>query len=313
VLYLLSDLDGVFSTYRVLSSSGQLLSGVIVNATRVIDTETVLVGSGTTDDLGEVTMWLNPNFVHTITFFKEGFPIDIRSITPQGGSRDIILGQEEQPLIVVDDFTRGITQSILPIDQYLTNGTSYNFTYQIGTTFWALDEFGFNLTYLNGTLIGSQSSINQGGGTLVFEGNTLDSRRVTMNYYYIINGTQINGQKYWIVNTASGYGLTNFFEVTGTYINSDVYGFLGISGDGNFSKAFLSLMILIIVAGVLSFRYGVASEPMIIGVLFGLVLLLNSVNLLPDPILPMRISFGDFLALIIGLLGVVFIIKEEMR
>lgn len=312
-LYLLGDLDGVFATYRVLSGSGQLLSGTIVNATRVIGSDTVLVGSGTTDDTGQVTMWLNPNFVHSITFFKEGFPISVRSITPQGEREDIVLEGSDTPAEPIIDYTQGITQSVTPIDQYLNNGTLYNFTYSISTTFWALDQFGFNLTYLNGTLIGSESSTNSGGGTLTLEANTLDSSRVIMNYYYIANGTTINSNKYWLVNTVTGYGLTAVFDNLGTYINSDIYGFLGQDGTGNFSKALLSILILITVAGVLSYKYGIASEPMVMGVLFGLVLFLNSVNLLPDPTLPMKVPFGDFLAFVIALMTILFIVREELR
>ena len=313
VLYLLSNADGVFQTYIVYSGSGTALSGVEVNATRVIGSNNVVVGSGTTDDFGSITMWLSPNFLHTVTFFKEGYPIKIKDTFPTQGTTNVFLISNESNVEPTTDYTQGVFINILPTSAYLDNGTSYNFVYNISTNYQVFQEVGFNLTYSNGSLIGSNSSTKGVGDYLTLDANTSNSSRIYMNYYYTINGTTITHQRYWIINIITGYGLTHFFSSLSNDINFNLYGILGSDGTGNFSKAFISMMILILITGILGYKYGFNSEPLVMGVLFGLVLFLNSVNLLPSPDLPMKVSFGDFLAYIIGLIALASIIREEIR
>jgi len=72
-LYLLNTVDGIYVTFQVLTGGNTPISGTLVNATRVIGSEDVIVGDGTTGAGGSVTFWLNPDFLHTMSFLKTGY------------------------------------------------------------------------------------------------------------------------------------------------------------------------------------------------------------------------------------------------
>jgi len=97
-----------------------------------------------------------------------------------------------------------------------------------------------------------------------------------------------------------------------TYLSANIFGILG-DDDGYFAKAILSIVILILVAGTLSMRYGLASESAVMGLLFGTIFMLNMFNLIPTPDFLHFIKLGDFLVFIIAMFGIVTIIKEETR
>jgi len=82
---------------------------------------------------------------------------------------------------------------------------------------------------------------------------------------------------------------------------------------GQFSKALISVLIIILVTGMLSYRYGIRSEAAIMGIMTGILLFLNTLDLLPDQtIFPNApISMGNLLVTITLIITLGFIIREE--
>jgi len=309
-LYLLSVSDGLFVTFQVFGGQSNSLEGVSVSATRIIAGSETTVSQGTTDAAGTVTFWLNPDFLHTFTYIKTGFETVIESLFPTQTLYTITMGGGGVAPTI--DNAKGIVITTLPQGSYLDKNTFYDFTYIISSSVLDLDEFGFELFYNNGTSIFSNTDTTSTGGTLDKSFNTTNQSRIEMTYFYVTNNTQINGTTFWIIYDANDFSIYNFLTRVGTYISANIFGVLGDDG-GYFAKAMLSIVILILVTGTLSLRYGLASEAAVTGLLFGVIFMLNMFNLIPTPDFLTFINLGDFLVFIIALIGIVTIIKEEGR
>jgi len=314
-LYLLENSDGIYAYFIVYDSNGNVLSGVSVSVTRIIDGENVLLGQGTTDDAGAVNFWINPDYAHTYTFVKSGYDSKVVSLTIGDSTPRIIQlgGGTAQPPI--SDYQKQIGITINPLETYLKNDTIYNFNYTITTGYWALDEFGFTLKYGNGTIIGSKSSTSSTGGTLSLDANTSNQTRIIMDYYYVINSTYINHTKVWQIYTKSPFGISQLFTRANTYISANMFGVLGDEGTDYFGKALISVLILVLVTGSMSYRYGLRGDVFALGIIFGLVLFLNGIGFIPNPdfLVGTNVNLGDFLVYITGVMIIGFIIKEERK
>lgn len=310
ILYLLSTTEGQFVTFQVLNNAGQSLEGVSVNATREISGSNVEVASGTTDAAGSVTFFLNPDFSHTFVFKKTGLSNFVYVTFPTQTSYTVTMGGGSAS--VPQDFTQGVSYSISPTNDFLYQNITQNFSFTISSTHWSLDFFGANLTYGNGTVIGSSSSTVVSGGTISFLNvKTYTQQNITMSPYYVINSTTINvTQRIWILQNASetDFSIYHFFTDLTLYTSSGS----GFFGFDNFGRSLLAFVIIVVVVGGLSQRYGLASEPAIMGIIFGLVFFFDvGVGLIP------RIQMGNFQAAenfityLTALILIAFIIREE--
>jgi len=137
---------------------------------------------------------------------------------------------------------------------------------------------------------------------------------MVMDYYYIINETYSNGTRYWDAYTSNDFSLTYFFNDVTSRIDENIFGIEG-DDEGVFAKALISLLILIMGAGILSSRYGLASEQAVSGIIFGLLLFLNSINFLPTlpADFPINVDLGQLIVFISSLWLVVSIFREERR
>lgn len=133
-----------------------------------------------------------------------------------------------------------------------------------------------------------------------------------MNYYYLINNTYTNGTVNWFVYKENGFSIEHF--ITDAMVDIDINMF-GVQGNDNgyFFKAVLSIFILITITGILSMRYGIASQPAISGILFGVLLFMNSIGLIPTPAGTTFKNLGDFIVSLVGILLIALIFKEENR
>ncbi len=309
-LYLLEVDDGLYVTFQVFGGRSNALQDVDVSGTRVISGSTTTVAQGTTDASGIVTFWINPDFQHRLTFIKTGYETLIETLTPTQTLYTITMGTESETNVT--DNSEGVVIIILPQGSFLDLNTFYTFKYIINSSVLDLDEFGFELFYNNGTSIYSDTSTTSTGGTLDKSFNTSNQSRITMDYYYIINSTRTNGTTYWLIYDANDFSIYHFLTRVGTYISADMFGILG-DDEGYFAKAILSITILILVTGSLSFKYGIASEAAVTGLLFGVVFMLNTFNLIPTPDFLNFIELGNFLVFLLAIFTIVSIFKEAER
>jgi len=309
-LYLLGVADGIYVTFQVINLAHEPIIGANVNATRVISDETVVVGDGITDSSGSVTFWLNPDFQHLITFGKTGFPTTVFLVTPTQTSYTITMGaiSTEEP-----DYTRGISKVVYPNQDFLDNATEYDFNFTLSSTFWTVTEFGFTLTYENGTIIKTTSSSSNGGTLSANDINVTffltNESHIDMDYYYIINATYINSSRTWEIISTEGrqFSLWRFFTDISLYINSG-----SLFGFDNFGRILLSIIVLIMVAGGVSLKYGIRSDTFTMGVIFGIVLLLDyGLNFFPQIKIGSNFAINNFATFIVAIILIAVIIKEE--
>ena len=315
ILYLLSSLDGIFVTFQVINSAEQGISNVQITGTREIASETVTVANGQTDSAGAATFWLNPDFIHTFNFSKTGFD-DFQFVTaPTQSAYTITLGGGAP---VETDCTRGVSYSINPRGDYLDKNTNYNFSFGISSSYWALDNFTSYLYYGNGTLIDSDISTTQEGGTLSFLNiNTTNQSTMYLNYSYALNGsTCISTSKVWILQSTDGrdFSIFRLFADASSYMDANIFGINGESGTDTFSRSLIAFFILVVVAGITTTRYGIGSETAVMGIIFGTVLLLDvGFGIIPTLQVGTLVAVDYFLSAITFLIFMVFLIREESR
>ncbi len=313
-LYLLSTDDGIFVTYQVVDSTETTIEDVSVVTTRVVSGETIQVGAGETDSAGTVTFWLNPDFEHTSTFTHPDYDTFTFVHFPTQASYTITLGQD-----VTTDVScvRGISETVRPTE-ILTQNEEYDFNYTVVSDYWNLTEFKMTLTYGNGTLIGSDTSTTSSGGTVNINNvNVSDSDYITMDYYYEIDSDeddgecgQVSGTREWIVQSTTGqeFGIWRVAQDFKTYSNASLFGM------DDFGKTLIAFVIIVLMVGGLSMRYGIASEGAIMGIMFGTVYMLDvGLGLIPQITIGGITAAEHFVTIITFIILFAVVLREEFR
>jgi hypothetical protein len=313
VLYLLGSTDGLYVTFQIINSAEQGISDVEVSGTRIISGETVEVANGLTDASGSVTFWLNPDFQHIFNFTKTGYDSATYIITPTQSTYTITLGGEAQQ---ETDCTRGVSYSIVPSNNFLDQDTEYDFSFIMSSNYWALNNFSASLYYGDDTLINSIVSTTQEGGTIEFNNiNTTNQTSMYMQYYYAVNNSIcVSTLTNWVVQSIDGrdYSIWNLFQQADTYIEADLYGVKGDSGNSDFGRIVIAFLIIILVAGVTIREYGIQSETALITILFGLIAMLDfGLGFLP------RIQIGglnavpSIITIVAFIMWLIYLIRER--
>jgi len=270
-LFLLPSSEGIFVTFQVVDAADQVLSGVSANVTR----NGFLVGSGITNDAGIVVFFLDPDTSYTFIFFKESFTTFTTTLIPTQTTFTINLGTESIPK---EDFTIGMVYSIDPKQgTTLSNDTDVQFSFTLSSSFWTVTSYGFVLYNSSGATLGTASQ-SANGGTVSTTINTNSLDKINMNFFWEINGNITNGTSEWTIfdSTGRGFGLNNFFNRLKTYLEDGIFGLTP------FGLSLIVFLIIFTIAGIMSFKFGVADKRIIAGVTFGLVLLFDiGLNLIP--------------------------------
>ncbi len=274
-LYLLGVSDGLFVTFQVVNSAEQTISGVLITAIRSISAEDQVVGVGTTASSGSVTLWLNPDFIHDFLFNKSGLPNFLTSFAPTQSSYTIIMGTGN---VVQNSTIRGIDYSILPINNFLENDTSYTFGFNLTSSFWDVSQYGFDLRLSNGTIItGGTSAVS--GTPLTTSYDVNNQSIIYLDAFWLIGGNYTNITRTWIIqNTAySGWSIKTFFVDLNIYLDS------GLFGLDNFGRYLIAFIIIFISVGIMGQKFGISSPLGTISLMFGIILFFDVVTgILPD-------------------------------
>jgi hypothetical protein len=278
ILYLLGTADGLYVTFQVINPAEQTVSGVSVTSTREIEGTNVIVANGITGDDGGVTFWLNPDFVHDFSFIKDGYETYESSYAPTQSSYTITLGGETT---VDDDYNKGVSYSINPDNAVLDFNTSYSFNFNLSSSYWDIQSFGFVLINEDGNSLGSasQSGINEGSASLILD--ILSNETINMNYYWVVNDTYVNGTKTWIAydNDGNNFSILYFFQDLSLYMSAGMFGL------DDFGLGLISFLICFSFAGIVSFKFGLNSPASVMAIVCAMVGFLDvGVGIVPNPV-----------------------------
>ena len=270
ILYLLSTIDGIFVTFQVINPANQVLSGVEVTATREIQSEDVAVGIGATGASGTVTFWLTPDFEHTFLFEKTGISSVEESFPPTQSSYTITMGGESE---VENSTIRGIDYSITPINTFLENDTTYSFGFILTSSFWDVDNYGFDLRLADGTIITGDTTGTE-GTQLTKSYNVNNQTLIYMDIFWLINGEYTNVTRYWTIQNTeyTGYSIAFFFTRLGLYMDS------GLFGIDDFGRYLIAFVILFLSVGLMGHKFGISSPLGVLTLTFAIVFFLDVVT-----------------------------------
>jgi hypothetical protein len=277
-LYLLPNIDGIYVTFQVVDAADSPISGVTANVTRVLGDSDVVVGSGTTGDDGGITYWLNPNYVHTFTFAKAGYITLVSVLTPTQSQYTAHLTSSSAINLTIPDYNKDISYTIQPNASYLINNTEYNFTFTISSGYWSISSFGFQLW--NSTTLLASVSKSENGGVVSYNLNTINNSLITMKYFWVVDGIYTNvTTSWWVLDTSSNeWSIKTFFIDLKNYMVSGMFGL------DNFGLALLTFFSIFIIAGIMSWKYGLSSPAAIMGILFALTLFFDvGLSIIPYP------------------------------
>jgi hypothetical protein len=276
ILYLLKTADGVYSTYQVVNYADQVIEDVYVYVERLISGTYEYIEEGYTDSAGSITFFLNPDYEHRLTFQKSGYSTEVLTIYPTQSTYTVTLGEEETTN--VSNYHLGIKYDISPNLDVLYNQTDYNFTLNMTSDYWRLTESGFVLTNGSGVHLGVASCTTATGCVSSVTVNTANHSSIKMDYYWKIYDQAeyhyLNGTRTWRV-FIKGERKSVF-----TMFKEDVEK-LG-HGFNDFTKAIISIFIIIFAVGVGSYYTGVYSPLAILGEIFFLVFFLDMIGFIPN-------------------------------
>ena len=231
VLYLLDETHGVSSTYSVITIGNQVISGAHIVVEREIGGVDVIVADGLTDDAGQITFWLNPNYLHTFTVSAAGFSTLVRSLKPVSGSYTFTMGGQDSPFMYTN-YMEGITYHKWPPSGQIQNTGSYNFTFHVNSSLGnKIYNCSMYIRYPNASLMGSafgcnDPSPNSGGIISVMLNVTGIATKQLYGQYFITitNNTmvKIEGDAQWhlvLVNANS----SSFGRSLRGFINDSIY------------------------------------------------------------------------------------------
>lgn len=266
-LYLLPSSQATSISFVIKNVAEQALSGATVNVTR---DGYGLIAAGTTDDSGTVNFELDQSVTYTITASKAGYPISVLVVTPAETLYTIVLGQTSTAPI---DYRTGVTWTIQPTSQSLTNNTVYEFNMTLSSSFWDVDEYGFYTSNLSGTILNTTSTTSTGTLIKTFT-NTGNNTAITLNYYWVINSTYNNGTINYAVLLSGDtqYSTLNFITRLKTYLSS---GLLGLENQDGFGTKLVVFMILFLIMAGLSYKFGLTSPEGLGAVLVFLIALFD--------------------------------------
>ena len=306
-LYLLSNVDGIYVTFQVITSAEQPISGVYVNASKDIDGTITMVGEGTTGDDGGITFWLNPDFIHTFYFVKSGYTTYVSSFQPTQSLYTISLGTSTSTTNY--DYTQGVNILLTPTNNSLYNNTIYNFSLDINSTYWDITKFGFSILNGSGTSLYTTSAVTNGGylSTLL---DVSGNGSIIMNYYYFTNGTYTNYTRNWMVLNTEGtdWSIKNFATDLKSYAEAGMFG-LSL---GSFAFGILIFLIIMVSVGIMSYKFGLTSPATITGAIFAIVFLLDVGLGLMDTLNPVG-AVSHFPTIFVAIVAIGLIIRESVR
>lgn len=212
-LYILATTDGSYSIYSVQTAAGNPIQKVKTEAERLIGGVYKLVESGETDSAGSVTLWLNPDYDHRLTFTKTGYT-SVQIILRPSSSIYTVTMTTTDVEAVYNSSLEGIKWIFSPPSGRLDKDENYLFEFNITASLNNLVGCKIELLNVNDTILNSTTGCNSAGGNISVSLNTTINKlwgRYSLDFGegYVI----IDQDAYWIlIDYVSRTSLWHFFK-----------------------------------------------------------------------------------------------------
>ena len=211
-LYLLSQDDGIYSTFLTVTSLNTVIIGANIEITRESGGTNVTVAQGTTDSAGSVTFWLNPNYDHFVTASKTGYGSTSVTVKPTQSTYTLTLDSATNYSYISN-----------------VNGLLWGFFPKVGIINQSVsNNYGFNISSIYNNIVGCRIELLNKDKTVTLATETYNTTNGTfcsVSVAYTVNNTypQIKGRllidigngyqileedAYWILITTDTTGMT---------------------------------------------------------------------------------------------------------
>lgn len=255
-LYLLLLTDGIVVRYRVLDNYYNPLVGAVISAEKNVGGSYILVEQTRTDDNGEASLFLNPNYYHriTITYSSCNPSIENRRVTSSDlTTKYLTCTGEVANQTNIYDISRldKIKTIFIPSsNSILISGNDYTFGVNVSDTRCGIDNVNYVLQDSQGNNLLTLNSNNPCGETIsqqitIPSGYLTATATITLNNSRYVSYTY----RYYSLNTQnlSLYNITSLKDVLVKMRDEpSILESIGIS------KTTLTLLIFILTFGVIA-------------------------------------------------------------
>ena len=272
-LYLLNTTLGGYATFRMVDIYQNALIGVEGNLKRTIGGVLTTVEQQTSDGSGLMSFFVNPDVDYLFTFTKTGYLLysaTIRPITTE--IYTITLESESEE--VFPPTSVGVTYSITPSNTVLNNDTTYDFTLNLSSDYWDLQNCTLYIEDASGGILNSSSDFTPTGCFIETKVNTKNLDTIISKAEYILNDeTNTVLTQYSIKYTYKGnFSLMNFVDDVKAFSNA---------GFNDFTRMVLVFIVIFsIVAYASSELTGLREPETLIVLSWALVLIFSYLGLL---------------------------------
>jgi len=292
-IYLTSTTGGIYVSFQVITTGGQVVSGAYITVTRQIGDTIVLITSGYTDSSGILTLFLNPNYSYIITTSKSGYNTQVTTVTPSQSLYTITL-TSGSGYFYYNASLEGISWSSYPGSGILASNTTYNFTFTVHSIVNNIYNCSFYVNYPNGTLVayvyGCNETLPNNGSTIWTNIDTTNMSTKLYGSYFITiynsttNSTQLIALEMdaqWVfvpVNPTGGNIFGTLKEFLSGLTNLPEWGTNAQTTD--FNKIVFFFLFMAIAVAILNYftGYDTAYPGSLLYLVTGIVIILSTFN-----------------------------------
>ncbi len=310
-IFLLRTVDGIFTTFRIIDSFQNPLSGVTSSFAKAGTT----IETRLTDDAGIVSFFVNPDTTYIFTFTLAGFRTSTNSLRVT--TADIItVTLESEAEEQVTSFSTGISYFFFPQNQILNNNTDFNFRFNLTSSFWDITGCTLRLRNASQELAQGDCQFNASQSKVSIIFNTGNQSIIFAEAEWEINNTFNSTAIY-------SYAVRNVFVGASSLRNflNSITNFAE-AGFNDFNRFLIAILITLFVVGGLSLASADFREPEILIPVTWLMVAFFSylgwMNIPLDTIPQIRGLPEDWLNrwnvfILISLLGGAYLIRKHIK
>ena len=261
-LYSLLATEGIYARFQVVNGFNAPIEGVQGTMKKLIGGSWTTVEQENTDGSGLDTFFVDPDTDYEFTFSKDGVGSKTVILRPTTSEiYTIVLGGSG--IVINQSLGAGISYTFTPVGD-LANGTSYDFRFQMSSSYWTVTGCTLSVQGDGATISSSSTSYDSNSCDITVTENSGTYSTMTSYVEYSLNNTiQVVRRDYSVKNRYVGqFSLSNFID--------DLKGFAG-AGFNDFTRMMIAFIVIMVIVGGLSYKAEIREPEVLIGIFIVLV------------------------------------------